>query len=253
MAMAALQTLIVDDEPVARNLLAEELAEIDYAEVVGEAENGAEGVRLIEELRPDLVLLDIQMPVKDGFEVVRSLAGPLPAIIFVTAYSEHALRAFEVGAVDYLLKPISPERLRKAVERVRESRRSPLESAERVAKTLNAETAFRPQRRPKIVAKRGHDYHLLDLDEVYAFQADGEIVWILTADKKFLATQTLQALDDKLAGSQFQRIHRGALVNTDKIRKMGALSSQRWLLTLNNGVEFTVSKRQAPVVRELIR
>ncbi|MCB1018553.1 MAG: response regulator transcription factor [Acidobacteria bacterium] len=253
MPKTELRTLIVDDEPVARNLLSEELAEIPGVEVSGEAENGAEAIRCIEKLEPDLVLLDIQMPVKDGFDVVRGITGPLPAIIFVTAYSEHALRAFEIGAVDYLLKPIRSDRLRTAVERARESRRSPLESAERVAKTLNAENVFRPQRRPKIVAKRGQDYHLLDLDEIYAFQADGEIVWILTADKKFLATQTLQAIDDKLAGSQFQRIHRAVLVNTDKIRKMGALSSQRWLLTLANGVEFTVSKRQAPIIRGLIR
>lgn len=247
-----LRTLIVDDEPMARNVLAEELAEAEGIELVGDAENGEAAVRKIEELTPDLVLLDIQMPVRDGFEVVRGIKGALPAIIFVTAYSEHALRAFEVGAVDYLLKPIAPTRLQLALERAREARRSPLDSAERVAATLNAESSARTQRRPKIVARRGHYYHLLDLDEVYGFQADGEIVWILTADKKFIATQTLQALDDKLAGSQFQRIHRAVLVNTDKIRKMGSLSSQRWLVTLTNGLEFTVSKRQAPLIRDLL-
>lgn len=250
---APLRTLIVDDEPVARDLLAEELREIAGVELIGEAENGADAHKRIEELRPDLVLLDIQMPVKDGFEVVRGITGPLPSIIFVTAYSEHALRAFEVGAVDYLLKPIRADRLVAAIQRVRDVRRDPRESAERIATTLNAETSWRSERRPKVVAKRGHDYHLLDLDEVFAFQADGELVWILTAGKKFLATQTLQALDDKLAGSQFQRIHRGVLVNTDKIRKMGALSSQRWLVTLVNGVELTVSKRQAPIMRDLLR
>lgn len=249
--MTVLRTLIVDDEPVARRVLAEEIAEIPGAEVVGEAANGEAAVRCIEELAPDLVLLDIQMPVIDGFEAVRNVTGPLPAIIFVTAYSEHALRAFEVGAVDYLLKPVSAERLAVAIERAREARRSPLESAQKVAKTLNVEGA-RSARRPKIVARRGHDYHLLDVDEVYAFQADGEIVWILTAQSKFMATQTLQALDDRLSGAQFQRVHRSALVNTDKIRKMAALSSQRWLLTLANGLEFVVSKRQAPHIRGLI-
>lgn len=248
-----LRTLVVDDEPLARRVLAEELAETEHADVIGEAENGDDAINSIQQLQPDLVMLDIQMPVTDGFEVVRRISGPLPAIIFVTAFSEHALRAFEVGAVDYLLKPISADRLQVALERAREARRSPLESAQKVAETLNAENSSRGQRRPKIVARRGHDYHLLDLDEVYAFQADGEIVWILTAKSKFMATQTLHALDERLAGSAFQRVHRGALVNTDKIRKMGALSSQRWLLTLNNGLEFVVSKRQAPLVRDLIR
>lgn len=251
--MRTLRTLLVDDEPVARRILAEELDEIGSVEVVGEAGNGDAAVRCIEQLSPDLVLLDIQMPITDGFQVVRKLNGPLPAIIFVTAYSEHALRAFEVGAVDYLLKPVSGERLAVAVQRAREARRHPLQSAERIANTLNAESASRPARRPKIVARRGHDYYLLNLNEVFAFQADGEIVWILTAENKFMATQTLQVLSDRLAGSQFERIHRGTLVNMDKIRKMNALSSRRWLLTLTNGLSFTVSKRQAPFMRDLIR
>jgi len=251
--LKSIRTLIVDDEPLARRVLAEELAEIEGVEVVGEANDGATALSSIERLEPGLVLLDIQMPVMDGFEVVRSIRGPLPVIVFVTAFSEHALSAFEVGAADYLLKPVSAERLALAVERGREAHRSPLESAERVARTLNADTSSAGQRRRKIVARKGHDYHLLDLDDVYAFQAEGEIVWILTARNRFLATQTLHALGERLAGSQFQRVHRAALVNTDKIRKMGALSSQRWLLTLLNGLEFVVSKRQAPLVRDLIR
>jgi len=247
-----LRTLIVDDEPVARSVLAEELAEMDAVLVVGEAENGEAALRQIENLNPDLVLLDIQMPVIDGFEVVRRLQGPLPAIVFVTAFSEHALRAFEIGAVDYVLKPINVERLRTAVERARESRRSPLDSAERVARTLDAADAQRPQRRPRIVARRGSDFFLLDLDEVFAFQAEGEIVWIVTADKKFSATQPLQAIEAKLEGTQFQRVHRGALVNTNRIRKLSALSSQRWLLTLTHGLQLTVSKRKAPLLRDIL-
>ncbi|MBI1354908.1 MAG: response regulator [Acidobacteria bacterium] len=253
MSRKLLRTLIVDDEPVARSVLSEELCEAQGVDLVGEAENGAQAVERIDELAPDLVFLDIQMPVMDGFEVLRKIRGPLPAVVFVTAYSEHALRAFEVGAVDYLLKPIAGARLGQALERAREARRSPLESAEKVARTLNAAETGPNQRRQKIVGRRGQEFHLLDLDEVFAFQAEGELVWILTAERKYLATQTLQALDEKLAGSQFQRVHRGALVNTDRIRKMASLSSQRWLLTLTNGLELTVSKRQAPLVRDLLR
>jgi DNA-binding LytR/AlgR family response regulator len=252
MSKYPLRTLIVDDEPVARSVLAEELAQMDAVSVVGEAENGETALQQIEGLRPDLVLLDIQMPVMDGFEVIRRLHGPLPAIVFVTAYSEHALRAFEIGAVDYLLKPVSAERLQAALERARAVRRNPLDNAERVARTLDAADASRPQRRPRVVARRGHDFYLLDLDEVFAFQADGEIVWIVTADKKYTATQTLRAIQERLKGTQFQRVHRGTLVNTNKIRKLSTLSSQRWLLTLTNGLEFTVSKRQAPLLREIL-
>jgi DNA-binding LytR/AlgR family response regulator len=252
MSKNPLRTLIVDDEPVARSVLREELAEMEAVLVVGEAENGEAALRQIEDLRPDLVLLDIQMPILDGFEVIRRLHGPLPAVVFVTAYSEHALRAFEIGAVDYLLKPINVDRLRAALERAQAARRSRLASAERVARTIDAADT-RPQRRPKIIARRGRDFYLLDLDEVFAFQADAELVWIVTADKKYTATQTLQAIYDRLQGTQFQRVHRSALVNTDKIRKLSSLSSHRWLLTLTNGMEFTVSKRQAPRLRGILQ
>lgn len=248
-----LRTLVVDDEPMARKVLLDELIELPDINIVGEAENGQAALESIERLQPDLIFLDIQMPIRDGFEVARGIRGPLPSIIFVTAFSEHALRAFEVGAVDYLLKPIAAERLEAALSRVREARRSPQRTAERIAETLNAESSAQASRRPKVVGRHAHDYYLLDLDDIFAFQADGEIVWILTAKRKLMATQTLQSLEDRLGGSQFQRVHRSVLVNADKIRKMAALSSQRWLITLTNGLEFTVSKRQAPVARDLLR
>lgn len=242
-----LRTLIVDDEPLARQVLREELAEIDAVSVVGEAENGGQALESIEKLQPDLVLLDIQMPAIDGFEVVRRLRGPLPCIVFVTAFSEHALRAFEVGAADYLLKPVHPDRLRQAVERAR-SRPS---SARRVAETLNAERQA-PALPAKIVARKGRDFYLLSHDEIYAFQADGELVWALTDSERYLAADTLKTLEDNLGGTGFRRVHRNALVNMSKIRKLTAISSHRWLLTLANGVQLTASKRQAPAIRELL-
>jgi DNA-binding LytR/AlgR family response regulator len=244
----ALRTLIVDDEPLARQVLREELEETGGISIVGEAENGERALERIRTLAPELVLLDIQMPVLDGFEVLRRLRGPLPSIIFVTAFSEHALKAFEVGAADYLLKPVRAERLRQAVERVRAGRNS----AVSVAATLNAERQASGAGLSKIVARKGRDYYLLDLDEIYAFQADGELVWILADAERYLATETLKALEEKLGAGRFQRVHRGALVNIEKIRKFTSVSSQRWLLTLTNGVQLTVSKRQAPLVRQLL-
>lgn len=251
--MKPLRTLVVDDESVARRVLIEELVEMDGLEMDGEAECGEAALRCIEERMPDVVLLDIQMPGMDGFEVVRRITGPLPAIVFVTAYSEHAFRAFEVGAVDYLLKPVSGERLALAMERAIDARKRPRRSAERVAHVLNAEAASTGRRRPKIVARRGQNFYLLDLEEVYAFRADREIVWILTERGQMMATLTLRALEERLAGTQFHRVHRSVVVNTDKIRKMGRLSSQRWLLTLSNGLEFIASKRRAPFLRQLVR
>ena len=247
-----LRTLIVDDEQAAREVLKRDLSGLEGIEVVGEAENGREAQQQIEALDPDLVLLDIQMPVRDGFEVVRGIQGKLPSIVFVTAYSEHAIKAFEVGAVDYLLKPFSRSRLRRSIERAREARRSPRANAEGVASTLNAD-AVRTRGKPKIVACHGRDYLLLDLDQVYAFRASGEIVWIQTKNRQFRATQTLRALTSRLANSSFLRVHRSMLVNSDKIARISALSSRRWLLTLDNGIQCTVSKRNSALVRALIQ
>ncbi|MBL8294452.1 MAG: response regulator transcription factor [Bryobacterales bacterium] len=244
-----IRTVLVDDEPIARQILEEELSEIDGLTIVGQAGNGEQAVAVINSLQPDLVLLDVQMPALDGFEVVRRVSPLPPAIVFVTAYDQHALRAFEVGAADYLLKPVRSDRLRAMVDKVRRGTKSRRETAERVAKTVEAAAA--PGRR-KIVGRKGSEYFLLDLEEVLAFRAEGELVWIITNQKRFLANQTLQELTRRLEGTEFKRVHRGALINVDHVRKMSTLSSQRWLLTMTNGLEFTVSKRQAHTIREVV-
>jgi DNA-binding LytR/AlgR family response regulator len=248
----ALRTLIVDDEPVARKVLREELECLGGIEIVGEAENGAAALEKISAQHPDLVLLDLQMPGMGGLEVVRNLrrGKHMPVIVVVTAWDQYALQAFEAGAIDYLLKPVGEERLADAVERAR--RVTGREAAERLAQLQ--EVADQPSVRhtKRIVGKVGEEYFLLSADEIYAFQADGDAVWIVTAKKKYLATLTLKVLDERLRNTNFRRIHRNALVNVDHVRKMSALSSQRWLLTLTNDQEFIVSKRQAHGVRQLL-
>ncbi len=247
-----LRTLIVDDEEAAREVLRRDLADLEAVEVIGEAANGAMAQQQIEALDPDLVLLDVQMPVYDGFQVVRNIKQRLPTIVFVTAYSEHALSAFEVGAVDYLLKPFSKSRLHRSIERAREARHRPGRTAEGVARVLNAD-ARQARRTPKIVGCHGRDFLLLDLDQIYAFRASGEIVWIQTKDRQYRATQTLSSLAERLGDSQFLRVHRSILVNSDKISRVSTLSSRRWLLTLENGLQCTVSKRNAAMVRTLLQ
>jgi two-component system, LytTR family, response regulator len=247
-----LRTLIVDDEPVARQVLREELESLSDVEVIGEADNGPAALEQITEHRPDLVLLDLQMPEMGGLEVARKIrrGTHLPLIVIVTAYDKYALEAFEAGAIDYLLKPVGQERLAEAVERAR--RVSGREAVERLAQLQEvAEPASGPRPR-KIVGKVGEEYFLLAASEICAFQADGDLVWIVTAKRKYLATQTLKSLEQRLKDTPFRRIHRNALVNVDHVRKMSALSSQRWLITLSNGQEFIASKRQARVVRELL-
>lgn len=251
-----LRTLIVDDEPIARKVLHEELELIPGVEVIGEASEGAGALEKIRAEQPDLVLLDLQMPAMSGLDVVRQLkqSSHVPVIVIVTAYDQHALEAFEAGAVDYLLKPVGQERLAEAIDRAR--RLTDRQAMERIAQLqeISQEIADRPAgpRARRIVGKIGEEYFLLAAEEIYAFQAEGDLVWIMTAKRKYLATQTLKELEQRLRNGSFRRIHRNALVNVDHVRKMSALSSQRWLITMSNDQEFIASKRQARMVRELL-
>lgn len=251
---APIRTLVVDDEPIARQVLRDELGAFADVQIAGEAANGNDALREIVRLKPDLVFLDLQMPGMGGFDVIRQLpAGALPIVVIVTAYDQHAIRAFEAGALDYLLKPVSRERLEKALDRARTLRGKSREVAESLAQLSEGVDAPGTPRGRKVVGRTGTEYYLLDLDDVLAFQAEREIVWILTARQRYMATQTLRNVDLRLRGSVFQRVHRNALVNVNHVRKMSPLSSQRWLLTLSNGVEFIVSKRQARTVRQMLQ
>jgi DNA-binding LytR/AlgR family response regulator len=248
----SLTTLIVDDEPIARKILREELELIADVEIVGEADNGSSALEKIARHQPDLVLLDLQMPVLGGFDVVRSLkhGTHLPVIVIVTAYDKFALQAFEAGAVDYLLKPVGHDRLVQAVERAKR-----VTAKQAIDKLANLQEVADPAGGPRtkrIVGRVGEEFFLLSADEVFAFQAEGDLVWIITRKRKYHATQTLKALSERLENTSFRRIHRNALVNVDHVRKMSALSSQRWLITMANDQEFIVSKRQASSVRELL-
>jgi two-component system, LytTR family, response regulator len=253
MEPGAMRTLIVDDEPIARRVLREGLELLPGVEVVGEAGNGRSALEQIEKLRPELVFLDLQMPVMSGFEVVRNLAGKaMPIIVMVTAFDQHAVEAFEAGAVDYLLKPVQDARLQKAVERARSFRQQPLEIANFAAKVAAAAEPSKPTTGRKIVARSGDDYVLLDSQEVLAFQAERELVWIVTAKQRLLADRPLCGIEERLPANHFQRVHRNALVNVSHIRKISALSSQRWLITLSNALQIVVSKRQAHNLRQIL-
>jgi DNA-binding LytR/AlgR family response regulator len=250
---AVMKALIVDDEPIARRVLREGLELFREVLVVGEAGDGKEALQKIARLRPDVVFLDLQMPVMSGFEVVRNLSEPpLPVIVIVTAFDQHAIEAFEAGAIDYLLKPVSEARLRTAVERARHLQGKPGEVAARLDKIASAAETSNAPRSRKVVGRSGEEYFFLDADDVLAFQAERELVWIITSKQRLLATQSLRVIEERLAGPQFQRVHRNAIVNVNHIRKMSALSSQRWLITLSNSLQLVVSKRQAHNIRSIL-
>jgi DNA-binding LytR/AlgR family response regulator len=241
-----LRILIADDEPIARQVLREHVESIPGLEVVGEASTGPEALQRILDLQPDLVLLDLQMPELDGLATARFLRGSrTPAVIFVTAYERHALEAFEVGAVDYVLKPVRRERLEQAIEKARKQA-----LVAPAAPSAVGSGALR-----KIVGRRGADMYLLDPSEIVAFQAEGELVHIVTASEvkagqRYLSDHCLKTLEEKLERPRFRRVHRSTIINTDHIRKISPLSSKRWLLRMSNGFEAVVSKRLAGSIRE---
>ena len=240
-----MRILIADDEPIARQVLREHIESIPGLEVAGEASTGPETLQCILDLQPDLVLLDLQMPELDGLATARFLRGSrTPAVIFVTAYERHALEAFEVGAVDYVLKPVRRGRLEQAIEKARKQAPAPAGPSALAAGALR-----------KIVGRRGVDMYLLDPSEIVAFQAEGELVHIVTASEtkpgqRYLSDHCLKTLEEKLEQPRFRRVHRSTIINTDHIRKISPLSSKRWLLRMSNGFEAVVSKRLAGSIRE---
>ncbi|WP_321473363.1 LytTR family DNA-binding domain-containing protein [uncultured Paludibaculum sp.] len=238
-----MKVLIVDDEPIARQILRELLDDCPGITLAGEAATGLEAVEQIARLKPDAVLLDLQMPGLDGFSVARTLRGEsLPIIIFVTAFESHALQAFDTGAVDYLLKPVRKERLTAALDKAR---------TQLAGLKPEPPPAVEPLRR--ILGRLGTDLHMLNPCDVIAFQAEGDTVQIITAQGRYYADHSLRTLEAKLPPPQFRRIHRGTIINTDHIRKISPLTSKRWLLKMSNGLEAIVSKRMAGVIRDATR
>ena len=254
-ATVTLSTILVDDEELARDELKFLLEDFPEVDVIGTGSNGLEALDLVTQLDPDLLFLDVQMPGLDGVGVVRKIREkglPVPHVVFSTAYDQYAVEAFRLEALDYLLKPVSPARLKQSLERARKLLGTQSGAAENLAKLQEAAAPAATRSPRKIVGKLGEEYFLLNAAEVLAFQADGEIVWIVTAKQRFVATQSLRSIEGKLAGSSFRRVHRNALVNVDHVRKLSALSSNRWLITLTNQQEFIVSKRMARNVRQIL-
>ncbi|GIU74858.1 MAG: hypothetical protein KatS3mg004_1945 [Bryobacteraceae bacterium] len=234
-----MKVLIADDEPIARQVLRELLEECPGVAIVGEAASGPEVLRQVERLAPDVVLLDIHMPHTDGLAVARRLRPhPRPLVIYVTAFEQHAVAAFETDAVDYLLKPVRPERLRAALDRARAR--------------LDTLGAARPAVEPpqRIAARLGEEIHLLDTGDVILFRAAEGGVEVVATSGRYRALHPLREIERRFPPPQFRRIHRAVLINTSHLRSITPLSSRRYLLRLTGGIEAVVSKRMASVIRE---
>lgn len=245
-----MRALIVDDEPAARQRLARLLAEAGV-EVVGEAADGVEALARVGELAPDLVLLDIAMPEVDGFDVARHLEEPRPLIVFQTAYDEYALEAFEHEALDYVVKPVTRERLARALERARRrlgaGGAAPL-PADLLARLRQAIEGGGGRSGARLLVRDGRAHRLLPLAEVLLCTAEDGASYAHAAGRRYLTDYTLKELEAR-AGGRFLRVGRSALVNLDAVETVRAEGDGAATLTLAGGAEVRVSRRRAAAVR----
>ncbi|RYZ32827.1 MAG: response regulator [Sphingobacteriales bacterium] len=230
-----MKTILIDDEPLARSLLAELLEDEKDIEIVASCNDGFEGLKAIQEFQPDLIFLDIQMPKITGFELLELLEHP-PKVIFTTAFDEYALKAFEVNALDYLLKPISGERLQKALEKVRSQITQPTEPS---ADVRNLQL---PEQSQRIVVKDGGHIKIIPLPEVLYIEAADDYVKVTTADKYFLKHQRMSHFEAQLPAHQFVRVHRSYIVNVQHIHKVELYEKENYCVILRNNAKIPVSR-----------
>ena len=251
-----LRVVIADDERPARSFLAALLRSFDDVELVGEAANGTEALELAEREKPDLLLLDLEMPELDGLGVVRLLRGRRPPLVaFVTAYDDYAVRAFEVNAVDYLLKPVNAARLREALNRAQERlEQGDLRSAS-LARARAAASEVERSRPTELLERlpirNGEEILLLPVSQIACVEADGELLHITTArNERHTITHRLKDLETRLDPSRFIRLGRSALVNVTLIAKLNAMPGGTYVVLLQNGRRLPVSRIQSRLLRE---
>jgi two-component system, LytTR family, response regulator len=237
--MNKIRTLIIDDEALARDLLRHYLTTDGRTDVVGECSNGFEGVVAIQELKPDLVFLDIQMPKINGFEMLELVPDP-PVIIFSTAFDQYAIRAFEANAIDYLLKPYPYERvvssLNKAVEKLRIERSSSeikqlIETRDEAAGILN-----------RVVVKSGRKIRVIPVESIQYIESQDDFVMIYCDEGHFMKQKTMKFFEQHLDGQQFVRIHRSYLLNLSALAEIQQYEKESWIAFTRQGAKLKVSK-----------
>lgn len=256
MSTQKLRVFLADDERPARSFLISLLQGIDNVTIVGEAASGGEAVEGIEETRPDLALLDLQMPEIDGLDVVRLIGKKaMPLVAFVTAYDEYAVRAFELNAIDYLLKPVSRARLLETVGRALDRLESADFRKEQEKGLGRAITQYDQENvRPfleRIPVRKRDAIVIVPVSQVAAVEAEGELLHITTeANERHTLTRALKDLEGRLDPQQFIRLSRSALVNVDRIESASPMPGGTYLVALSNGMKIAVSRQRSRVLRE---
>lgn len=251
-----LRVVIADDERPARSYLAALLRGFEDVDLIGEAENGADALELIESVRPDLAFLDLQMPPPDGLTVVRLLKkNRMPLIAFVTAYDEFAVQAFEVNAIDYLLKPVESKRLRETINRAQERLEDTdwrTDNATRLRSALSQyEETARPPLLERIPVRHREEILLLQVSQIASITADGELLHLtLDSQERYTITYRLKDIELRLDSAQFVRLSRSAIVRINAIRSATPMPGGTYLVSLTNGQQLHSSRSQSRILRE---
>lgn len=242
-----LKTIIIDDEKLARDIVKRYASNIDAIEIIEECGNGFDGIKAINSQKPDLIFLDIQMPKLNGFEMLELLEEK-PKIIFTTAFDQYALKAFDVNAIDYLLKPFSEERFAEAVNKVlKEQTDASNERVEKLKSHIDEEIEFLD----RVIVKQNQKINIIPIDKVSYFEAQDDYVMIHTDDGKYLKQKTMKYFEDHLDPKNFIRIHRSAIVNIDRVKEIELFDKDSYKAILKDGTKLSVSRSGCIKLKEI--
>lgn len=254
--MSKLKVLIADDELPARNRMKRLLKKIDSVEVLHVAENGLDALEHIQNLKPDLVFLDINMPGMNGLEVAENIEmDRMPAVIFATAYSEHAIKAFELNAMDYLLKPFNEDRLRSAIDKVSANRDSAALNKEALAEILKSELAeeIKTPFSNKVPIPTRDRYKLVDYTEVVCIEVEERSVRLYTKEKSYLLNHTLDTFEKKLPSDQFFRVNRSCIIGLKHVKEIVIWFGNRFKIILSNDKEVISSREKSKILKQVLK
>jgi len=244
--METLRAIIIDDEELARELIKNYMKSLPDIQIVGECENGFEGIKSISELLPDLVFLDIQMPKLNGFEMLELVENP-PEIIFITAHNDYAIKAFEMNAVDYLLKPFSQERLLSAMQKAKERIHTGIRQVNKINQLIKQPLTEILER---IVVKSGTKIKVIPVDKIIYIEAQDDFVMIYTDEGKHLKQGTMKYYEQHLDDSKFIRVHRSYIVQVDQVIQLEPYSKENYILKLKNGTTLKVSRNGLKTLKD---
>lgn len=242
-----IKTILIDDEPLARSIVLEYLQQYPEFEIVAECNDGFEGVKAIQQHKPDLIFLDIQMPKLTGFEMLELLEEQ-PHVIFTTAFDEFAIKAFEKNAIDYLLKPISPDRFAKAIEKFKNNFNP--NSASHPPQQL--QEVFERENLERIVVKNGSQIKIIPVQQVKYLEAYDDYVKIHTNDGMFLKNKTMSSFEKQLDPKQFVRVHRSFIIKVDQLAKIEPMEKDNYIAVLHSGDKVNISKSGYARLKQVI-